>query len=265
MQRPALPTITAYFQLLSSTTVFLLFYRMHVAGRFATAPLLLGSSLPVNVQWIWLGIGAAANVTIALGLMRGYRWARSGLYVSTVANALLAAMTSHSTWSWQLLGIAMAAIPCVMAAISARQVVQKRAGVNRTPWEAVRYVAGMSLYWAAAFVMFVVLTSMFVGGSDRNATGGENNGLFIAFALVIMLAGAALMGKWAGATREAALLLISLSSFLIVYCVWEFLCFRLATPRSDWHFQWDQTWAWLMMLGMGGFALMAAADRMQTK
>ncbi|MHA6886989.1 hypothetical protein [Ralstonia pseudosolanacearum] len=260
MKKPVLPTIAAYFLLLTATSAFLTLYRMRVAGYAWTTPLLPHSNLSVQSQWLWVVCAAAANIGIAIALMRGWSWAKPLLFASLAVNEGVGLFTSEiDVWSI-LLGLAFAVAPVIMVVLSRPEAPSPgTARLDRRA--AARRAIGLGLYWAAAFVLFVALTALFGGNTPPQATGSEAGaGLFVIAALAIMLAGGAVIGTFAVAAREAALVLISLPSYLIVYCIWTYLSLKLFYPKHPWHFQWDATGMWLAMLGMGGFGLMAVAE-----
>ncbi|WP_231890042.1 hypothetical protein [Ralstonia solanacearum] len=261
MKKPVLPTIAAYFLLLTATSALLTLYRMRVAGYAWNAPLIPHSSLSVRSQWLWVAGAAAANVGIAIALMRGWSWAKPLLFASLVVNEAVGLFTSETNLLAILLGLAFAAVPAIMVVLSRIEAPSRRTErIGR--WAAARRAIGLCFYWAAAFVLFVVLTSLFSGNTPPGATGSDAGaGLFVVAALAIMLAGGTVIGTFAVAAREAALVLISLPSYLIVYCIWTDLSLKLVYPKHPWHFQWDDTGVWLAMLGMGGFGLMAVAEQ----
>ncbi len=267
MKKPVLPIIAAYFLLLTATSAFLALYRMRVAGHAWNAPLIPHSSLSVSSQWLWVAGAAIANIGIAIALMRGWSWAKPLLFASLVVNEAVGLFTSEVNLLAILLGLAFSAAPAIMVALSRTAVPSRH--TERTEhldrWAALRQAIGLCFYWVAAFVLFVVLTSLFSGNTPPRGAGSEAGaGLFVMAALAIMLAGGAVIGRFAVAAREAALVLISLPSYLIVYCIWTYLSLKLVYPKNPWHFQWDHTGMWLAMLGMGGFGLMAVAEWRET-
>jgi hypothetical protein len=125
-------------------------------------------------------------------------------------------------------------------------------------------IAGRALFGFSAFMMFVTLTSLFNGQMPGNATEAHSGaGLFIVVGLSVMLVGGTIVGPITLAIREAGLVLVSLASYLVFFCIWSYITLRLHFPRNPWHFVWDETLLWLIVLGIGGFVLLGLSERKQ--
>ncbi len=263
MNKPVLPTIAAYFLLLGATTVLLAFYRMHIAGYFGTAPLIPDCSLSVQNQWRWLAVLTVANVGIAIGLLRQQRWAKTALITLFFVWEAVNLLTIKFAAPRFLCGLAFAVIPVIMLAMSPTTAWRAHK-IKRPGWRGVRKVVGLSFYWTAAFVLFVILTARFMPPEASVSAGVEvHTGAYIALAAVVMLAGGNIMGELTVAATEAALMLIALASFLVAYLIQTYLILKVTYPNNPWHYQWDNTFPWLLLLGMVGFALMAVSERRQ--
>ncbi|MPW10976.1 hypothetical protein GCT19_36255 [Paraburkholderia sp. CNPSo 3155] len=128
-----------------------------------------------------------------------------------------------------------------------------------------RRIAGRALLGFSAFVMFVTLTSLFNGQTPAHASETlAGAGLFIMVGLSIMLAGGAIMGPVTLAIGEIGLVLVSLASYIVFYCIWSYITLRLYFPQNPWHFVWDETLLWLIILGIGGFVLLGLSERRQS-
>jgi len=264
MNKPVLPTIAAYFLLLGATTVLLAFYRMHVAGYFGTAPLIPDCALSVRNQWLWFGVTTATNVGIAIGLFRQQRWAKTALIATVVLWQVVNLLITKFAATKLLCDLVFGLIPVVMLAFSSTTAWRAHK-MQRPGWRGVRKVAGLCFYWAAAFVLFVILTSKFMPPEAAvSASGQVDTGAYIALAAVVMLVGGNIMGELTVATTEAALMLIALASFLVAYLIEIYLVSKVSYPNNPLHYQWDNTFPWLLLLGMVGFALMAVSERRQT-
>ena len=263
MNKPVLPTIAAYFLLLGATTVLLAFYHMHVAGYFGTAQLIPDCSLSIQNQWRLFGALVVADVGIAIGLLRQQRWAKPAFITLVFLWGAVNLLTVKFNTTRFLCDLVFAAIQVGMLAISPTTT-WRASKLQRPGWRGIRKVVGLSFYWAAAFVLFVILTSGFLP-QEAAASGSVevHTGAYIALASVVMLAGGNIMGELTVAATEAALILIALASFMVAYLIQIYLVSNMTYPNYPLHFQWDNTFPWLIMLGTVGFVLMAVSERRQ--
>jgi hypothetical protein len=236
-------------------------YRAYIVAHSVTVPLIPTSRFSPVIQWLWLGGAAIGNVIIAGALMRRWSRAKELLIAVTLLNAVMSLLTSTASLGATLWGLTVSFVPIALLAVSRTNTaavdLDTPSGRGR-----LRHVAGRVLYGFSAFVMFVILTSLFNGQTPARATETQAGaGLFIAFGLSVMLIGCAVTGRVMLAIREAGVLLVSLASYLVVYCIWSYVALRLYFPKYRWHFFWDETLLWIGILGMAGFALLALSER----
>jgi len=260
-ERSLLRSVATCFLLFSAASTFLTMYRVYIVTHSAMSSLIPTSRLSPAVQWLWLTGAAIGNVITAGTLTRGWSRARELLVAVTLLNAVIGILTSTASLGATLWMSTVSFVPVALVAISRADTipVDPDTSVGQMSF---RHVVGRVLYGFAAFVMFVTLTSLFNGQAPVHATDTQAGaGLFIAFGLSLMLIGGAVIGRVMVAIREAGLLLISLASYLVVFCTWSYVALRLYFPQYRWHFCWDETLLWLIVLGMAGFASLAFSER----
>lgn len=259
-----LRSVAMCFLLFSAASTLLTMYRAYIATHSVIVSLIPASRLPPAVQWLWLAGAAIGNVITAATLTQGWSRAKELLIVVTLLNTVIGILTSTASLGASLWVSSVSFVPVALIAMSGADTttVDRDTPIGRKSF---RHLAGRVLYGFAAFVMFVTLTSLFNGQTPAHATETDAGaGLFIAFGLSVMLIGGAVIGRTMVAIREAGLLLVSFASYLVAFCIWSYVALRLYFPRYRWHFFWDETLLWLIILAMAGFALLALSERRRT-
>ncbi|MDE1179935.1 hypothetical protein [Paraburkholderia sp.] len=259
--RSLLPSFVGCFLYFSAVSCLLLLYRAYHAAHSIDVALTPTSRLSAPLQWMWLGSVALANLGIAIALMRGMSRAKPVLIGVTAVNAAVDLLTTTTSLGSTVWGLLIACVPAAVLVLS-RVDIGPAAFEPDGGWRAARLAAGRLLYGLAAFVMLVTLYGLFNGQAPAHATATQSGaGVFILIGLSLMLVGGELTGQRKRAVREAGILLVALASYMVVSCTSSYVFLKLYWPRNPWHFFWDETLIWLIVIAMCGFALLALSEK----
>lgn len=258
--KPILPQVVGCFLLFNAMSVLLTMYRVYYQAHSTHVSMIPQSRLRDTEQWLWLLATAIGQVVCGCALLRRWPRARQLLEGVTVSIVGVNFATSDMPLAMMIWMCATASVPMGMLMLSRGEIAFAMQERRHAP-TMLRRVIGRVLFGLAASVLFVVLTSLFNGATPAHATNTEAGvGTFVMIALSFMIVGGAVYGEAVAATREIGLVLVSLASYLIFFCIWTYVTCRLVFPGKVGHFFWDDTLLWIVILGIGGFVLLARSE-----
>ena len=262
MKKPLFPVVVANYFLLTAFTQFLAVYMGFRAGTISMSGPIPQSPLSAGAQWLWIAVGAVSYTALAIAIQFDRPWVKPAIISVIVLNTLVGLFLNKASPLVASLAVGHAALEVAAILFIRNQGATERSRL-RDGGNQFRRAMGLFVYWGCAALMLSDLMAVFAGAANPIGNQKATAGSLILLALMLLLVGGAILGRSAWAAWQAGTMLVSLSAFYAVYCVWTFLYIEVIYPQHPWNFHWDASFIWLAILGTIGFWLLAASERRQ--
>lgn len=255
-----LQPVMGCFYFLFAVSGFLVMYRTSLVVHSTSTPIIYGSSLTPIEQWCWFAENALGNLIVGVGVLRGWARIKVFLIALTTFNTVVFFVTIALPLPATLGGAAISYVP-VLVVMMSRLDPRKRDRERLRIIRVLRFVVARAVFAFAAFIMYVMLTLLFFGQKPAHSTANQTGvEMYIWLAMSFMLLGGAVMGRMTIAVREVGIILVSVASFIVFFCTSSYLILALDFRKASWHFFWDETLPWVLILGIGGFLLLGLSE-----
>lgn len=236
-----LQPVMGCFFLLFAASVFLAMYRASLVVHSVNASVIYGSRLTPIEQWFWFAATGVGNLVVGVGVLRGWGRIKAFLIFLTTFNTATSFLTIAFPFAATLGGVVISYVPVSIILIS-RLEPRKSDGNRLRSVRTLRFATARALFGFSAFMMFVMLTSLFYGQTPPHSTATQTGvALFIVVAMSFMLLGGATMGRPRIAIRDVGVVLVSIASFIVFFCISNYLMLVLDFRKRSWFFRWDDT------------------------
>ncbi|WP_413169458.1 hypothetical protein [Burkholderia latens] len=253
-RRPAIVTGVAYLFLSSVMTMF----RAYDAQAYIGFPLYLGSAFTVATQWAWNCIQIPLTAVIAVGLFRGWRWARwFALTVFAVACAISAPLRDvRAVPAYVFVMVLNLAVYALLFFAPSATVYFSRSTQPERAFT-LRGVVSSTLLIFAIFTAHGIGYATLWKKMDALATWGSS-ALFLLPALVLSA-----LARWdlGRSAREISAALLAVTVTLATLQVTAFFTVRAWSPAVRFPLGWSNSLLLTVFLGITGLMLAAWAVR----